>query len=300
MKSPIVICGATGNVGSKIAAALLAAGKPVRVVARNRGRLAALTARGAEARPGDIGDASFLGKALAGARSAFVMIPPKPDASDVRRYQNRVADALVSAVAAARVPHVVALSSIGAHLSEETGPILGLHDLEAKFERLPDTAVIHLRAAYFMENHLWGIPLVHARGIHGTLIRPDVPLPMIATTDIATVAAGLLRDPAFAGHGVRYLLGPRDLTMEEATRILGTAIGKPYLVYARLTEEEARTSMVAMGMSDDAASSMLEMFRGLNTGRIRPTRQRDAESATPTTLEEFAQTTFASAYRAAA
>lgn len=36
MKSPFVICGATGNVGSKVAEALLAAGKPVRAIGRIR------------------------------------------------------------------------------------------------------------------------------------------------------------------------------------------------------------------------------------------------------------------------
>ncbi len=300
MKSPIVICGATGNVGSRIATALLAAGEPVRAVARNRGRLAALTAKGAEARPGDIEDTSFLVRAFTSARSAFVMIPPKPDAADVREYQNRVGDALVAAVSTARVPHVVVLSSAGAHLSEGTGPILGLHDLEAKLERLRDTAVRILRPAYFMENHLLSIPLIHSRGINGTPIRADAPRPMIGTCDIADAAAGLLRDTAFAGHDVRYLLGPRDLTMGEATRILGAAIGKPDLAYVQLREEEARRSMVEMGMSDDAARSMLEMFRGFNAGRIRPSRERDAGNTTPTTLEEFARTTFASAYRAAA
>jgi hypothetical protein len=58
--------------------------------------------------------------------------------------------------------------------------------------------------------------------------------------------------------------------------------------------------MVEMAMSDNAAKSMLEMFRSFNAGLIRPSRERDAGNTTPTTLEEFARTTFASAYRAAA
>ena len=42
------------------------------------------------------------------------------------------------------------------------------------------------------------------------------------------------------------------------------------------------------------------MERGFNEGKIRPTRERDAACTTPTTLEEFANTVFAMAYRAAA
>src|SRR5512145_3402464 len=134
MKSPIVVCGATGNVGSKIAETLLAAGESVRVIGRERVRLGPLAGKGAEPCPGDIADGAFLEKAFAGARAAFIMIPPKYDAENVREYQSRVADALVSALSRTGVPRVVTLSSIGAHLPEGTGPILGLHELESKLD----------------------------------------------------------------------------------------------------------------------------------------------------------------------
>lgn len=301
MRSPVVICGATGNVGAKIAETLLAAGDSVRVVGRERVRLGPLAARGAEPFPGDTADAAFLGKAFAGARAAFVMIPPKYDAEDFARYQRGVAKALVSALSTARVPRVVTLSSIGAHLPKETGPILGLHALETMVDDgLPDAGVIHLRPASFMENHLWSIPLIRAKGINGSPIRPDVPIPMVATKDIAGAAARLLGFGTFAGHTVRYLLGPRDLTLADATRILGEAIGKTGLEYVRFAEDEARRAMAGMGMSESTVDAMLEMQRGYNAGRIRPTRDRNAESTTQTTLEEFATTVFARAFKAAA
>jgi hypothetical protein len=53
-------------------------------------------------------------------------------------------------------------------------------------------------------------------------------------------------------------------------------------------------------MSDSLIEAMLEMQRGFNAGRIRPTRERNASNTTPTNLEEFAQTVFARSYRAAA
>jgi len=301
MKSPFVICGATGNVGSKIAEALLAAGEPVRAIGRERVRLGPLAGKGAEPWPGDIGDGAFLAKAFAGARAAFVMIPPNYDAENVRDYQRRVADAIVSALVNTRVPRVVTLSSIGAHLSEGTGPILGLHDLEIRLDHaLRNAGVVHLRPAYFMENHLWSIPVIRAHGISGSPIRPDVPLPMVATKDIADAAARLLRDGTFAAHSIRYLLGPRDLTLSEATRILGEAIGNPGLKYVQFPEDEARKAMAGMGMSASVVEAMLEMQRGFNAGKIHPTRERDAESTTPTALEEFARTVYARAYKAAA
>lgn len=300
MKSPYVICGATGNVGSKLVRSLLAAGKPVRAIGRERIRLGPLAATGAEAWPGDLEDVEFLSRAFSGAKAVFAMIPPKYDAPDMAGYQNGIGEAVLSALAKARVPRVVTLSSVGAHLSEGTGPIRGLHDFEKTINRLGDAGVVHLRAAYFMENLMWNISVIREHGVNGSPIRPDVPIPMIATKDIADEAARQLLAETLVGHSVRYLLGPRDLTMSEATRILGEAIGKPDLRYIQFPEEEARKAMSGMGMSDSVIEAMLEMQQGFNAGRIRPTQERNASNTTPTNLEEFAQTFFARSYRAAA
>ncbi len=300
MKSPVVVCGATGNVGSRTAEILLYAGEPVRVVGRERVRLGPLAAKGAEPWPGDICDTAFLEKVFSGARGAFILIPPTYDAPDVREYQSRFAASLVSALSKANVPRIVALSSVGAHLAEGTGPIVGLHEMETGLSMLKDAGVVCLRPAYFMENHLWNIPLIRTRGINGSTIRSDVPLPMIATEDIANAASRLFVEGEFHGHAVRYLLGPRDLTMSEATHVLGGAIGKPGLKYVQFSEEEARKAMTGAGMSGSVTEAFLEMQRGFNAGIIRPTRGRSVESTTPTTLESFSKSVFAHAYRAAA
>jgi uncharacterized protein YbjT (DUF2867 family) len=300
MRAPFVVCGATGNVGSRIVEMLLGAGEPVRAVGRERVRLGPLAAKGAEPWPGDIGDTGFLGEVFSGARGAFILIPPKFDVPDLREHQNRIGASLVSSLSKARVPRIVALSSVGAHRTDGTGPILGLHDLETGLRTLKEAGVLYLRPAYFMENHLWSIPLIRARGVNGSPTRSDVALPMVATEDIAFEAARQLIEGKYGGHAVRYLLGPRDLTMSEATGILGKAIGIPDLKYVQVTEEEARKAMAGMGMSGGVIEGMLEMHRGFNAGIVRPTVARSAENTTPTTLENFANSAFAHAYRAAA
>lgn len=300
MESPIVVTGATGNVGSRVAELILAAGEPVRAISRERFRLGPLAAKGADAVPGDLGDPGFLEKALAGARAVFAMIPPKYDAEDFRGYQNRVGDAIAQALRRTGVPRVVTLSSIGAHLPEGTGPILGLRDFEGKLDALGLTGAVHLRPGFFMENHLWSIPVIREHGVNGSPIRPDVRIPMIATKDIAAVAARLLLEGSFAGRAVRHLLGPRDETMSDATRILGAAVGKPDLRYVQVPEEEASKAMAGTGMSASTIEAMLEMHRAFNAGRIRVPEGRNAENTTPTTLDEFARSLFARAYQAAA
>ena len=300
MKSPLVVCGATGNVGRRLVETLVAAGTPVRAVARERVRLGPLATKGAEPWPGDLEDERFLEKAFSGARGAFVLIPPKPNAPDHRGYQNRVGASIVAALGKAKVPRVVSLSSVGADLPEGTGPILGLRDFEAKLNALRDSGVVHLRPGYFMENHLWSIPVIRSNGVNGSAIRPDAAIPMVATRDIAQEPRGLLRSDAVVGRSIRYLLGPGDLTMSEATRILGEAIGHPGLKYVQFPEDAVREAMAGAGMSRSTIEAMLEMDRALSAGRIRPSQQRDMENSTGTTLEEFAYAVFARAYRAAA
>jgi uncharacterized protein YbjT (DUF2867 family) len=163
-----------------------------------------------------------------------------------------------------------------------------------------DAEVVRLRPGFFTENHLWSIPLIKGRGFIGGRLLPDVPIPMVAVEDIAARAAHLLVEGGIPEGGFLELLGPRDVTMAEATRILGDAIGRSGLKYVQFTEEEARKEMSGMGMSGSVVSAMLEMYRAYNDGLIRPARVRDAESTTPIPLEEFADTVFANAYRSAA
>jgi uncharacterized protein YbjT (DUF2867 family) len=79
-----------------------------------------------------------------------------------------------------------------------------------------------LRPGFFFENHLMNIGLIKARGLNGGAFAPD-PVAMIATRDIGEAAALALRKRDFRGTTVRKLLGQRDLTMREATHVLGTS-----------------------------------------------------------------------------
>ena len=71
-----VILGASGNTGSIIANSLLSAGKKVRVVGRDSGRLQRFVDKGAEAFTAIVSDAAALAEAFSGARAAYLMLPP--------------------------------------------------------------------------------------------------------------------------------------------------------------------------------------------------------------------------------
>jgi uncharacterized protein YbjT (DUF2867 family) len=280
-----VVLGATGHIGSRIADALLDQGEQVRVIGRDIKNLKSLLKRGAVPSTGDLTDEKFLGRSFTGASAVFSMIPPNIKAENFRSYQNKISESIIHALKDSQITHVINLSSIGADLSEKNGPIAGLHDFEEKLNKLGFVNVLHLRAAYFMENLLGNIEMIKT-GINGSAIKGDLRMPMIATKDIADAAVRHLTSRNFEGKSVKYLLGQRDLTMIEVSSILGKAIGKNDLRYVKFSYDDALKAMVDMGLSKDVAGSYVEMSRAFNDGWIK-TVERTRENSTKTSIEDF-------------
>jgi uncharacterized protein YbjT (DUF2867 family) len=292
-----VVLGASGNTGHVVAKNLLARGQKVRVVGRNAAHLQPLTAHGAEVFIGDVRDASALAKAFHQADSTFVMIPPDHSTKDPNDYQDRISDAITTALENAGVKNVVLLSSVGADKPSGTGPVVGLHRFEQKLNQLSGANVLHLRAAYFMENTLGQAKAIPQAGSLIGPARPDLKFPMIATHDIGTAVAEALLKPSFRGKQTRELQGQRDLTYTEVAAIIGKAIGKPDLKYVRVPDDQFRGALIQMGMSEPLAAQMLEMAAALNTGHMRPLESRTPTNTTPTTFESFVAEAFVPAYQ---
>jgi uncharacterized protein YbjT (DUF2867 family) len=288
-----LILGASGNTGSIIADSLLLKGEKVRVVGRDVGRLQHFVRKGAEAFMADMSDAAALTKAFSGARAAYLMIPPITSRED----QERESDAIAKAVKDSGLRYAVHLSSYGAHVPEGTGPVAGLHSSEQKLNAIGDLNVLHLRAAYFMENNLAAIDMIHGMGLFGHALLPDLKLPMIATPDVGDYAAQRLLDLDFSGKQTRELLGERDLTMAEATAIIARGIGKPDLRYEQFSYDQVRQSLTQMGFSPKKAAVYIEMFESINAGLLAAQEPRSPQNSTPTSFETFVQDVFAPAYQ---
>jgi uncharacterized protein YbjT (DUF2867 family) len=283
----IAVAGATGNTGSVIAEKLLARGEKVRVIGRDGSRLAHLVQKGAEPAVTDITDAQGLTKAFEGARAVYALVPPNISSSDVRGYQERVSDAVASAIDKASVSYAVVLSSIGADKSSGVGPVVGLHNLEQKLDRIARLNAIYLRAGYFMENLFPQVDVIRNFGMMAGPVRPDLRLPMIATRDIGAAAADLLQKLDFTGKEPRELPGERDLDYREATSVIGKAIGRPELAYSQLPPQQLKPALMQMGMSSNMADLLLEMAEALNTGYMKALETRSARNTTPTSFETF-------------
>lgn len=284
----ITVLGAGGRTGSEVARLLLGQGERVRVVGRSRARLASLESDGAEVVIADLADAEALTGAFRGARAAYTLMPYDPFVPGYARTQAVVGAAIVAALRAAAVPRVVALSSLGAELPAGTGFIASLHAQEQRLRSLPDASVVALRCGSFFENALATLDQIAAQGLVADTVAPDLPVPMIATRDIAAVAARLLTRPGEPGFAVRELHGERDLSYAAMTGILGEALGRPGLPYIQVDEEAMAAALRAAGLAEESVAGHLALNRALNDGTIRSLTGRTRETTTPTSFEAFA------------
>src|ERR1700726_3246247 len=291
-----VILGASGNTGSIIADSLLSKGKKVRVVGRDAGRLQRFVRQGADAFTGDVSDAAALTKAFSGARAAYLLLPPITSRED----QERESDASAQAVTESGLRYAVHLSSYGAHVPEGTGPVTGLHSSEQKLNAIGGLNVLHLRAAYFMENNLAAVSMIQEMGIFGHALLPDLKLPMMTTRDVGNYAAQCLLDLDFSGKQTRELLGERDLSMAEATAVIARRIGKPDLRYEQFPYDQVQQVLTQMGVPAKGAELYIEMYKAINAGVLIPQEPRSPENTTPTSFEQFVQDVFEPAYRGVA
>src|SRR5579864_1937520 len=292
-----VVTGATGNTGRVVANRLLDQRKKVRVIGRSAERLQSFVARGAEGFVADISDQDALAKAFTGAEGVYAMVPPSMTSQDYRGDQRRASNAIAGALEQAGVKHAVVLSSVGADKDSGTGPVVGLQEFENRLNRITGLNVVHLRAGYFMENTLGQAGAIRAMGKTAGPLRGDLKLPLIAARDIGDAAAELLLGLDFSGKQTRELLGQRDLSMNEATSIIGKAIEKPELEYVQLPDAMMQPIFVQMGMSSNLAELILEMAQALNSGHMRALEPRSSRNTTPTSFETFVAEEFLAAYR---
>ncbi|GEN12796.1 Uncharacterized conserved protein YbjT, contains NAD(P)-binding and DUF2867 domains [Myxococcus fulvus] len=286
----LTVMGATGNTGKKVVELLLAAGQDVLALGRSEERLGELAAKGAKVLAGDPEDAAYLTRAFRGAQAVYTLLPTDRESASYHEAQRRKGEAIVQALRDSGVRHVVALSSLGADLAEGTGLLATLHAQEQRLRTLKDTHVLLLRPVSFFENFLDALPVIEHEGVNADSVTPDLALPMIASRDIAEVAARALVRRDWTGVVVRELLGPRDLSYREATRILGDRLGRPGLDYVQLPPEGMQQALMQAGISETFAGLYVEMTRAFNEGRIQPRAGRTPDNTTPTRFEDFVAT----------
>jgi uncharacterized protein YbjT (DUF2867 family) len=203
----IVVTGATGRTGRAATEALLAKGEKVRLVGRDAKKMTPFVKLGAEPFVGNVEDVVSMTEAFNGASAVYLVLPEDISQQDLRAHQERVSDSYAAAITNAHVRFVVNLSSIGAQHAKNTGPIVGLHNQEQNLDRVAGLNVLHVRAAYFMENLFMSIEPLRSTGTLMGGLQADAQMPWIATRDIGAYAATRLAARNFSGSSMQELHG---------------------------------------------------------------------------------------------
>jgi uncharacterized protein YbjT (DUF2867 family) len=260
------VFGATGNTGSGVAERLLAAGRRVRVVVRRPEAAAAWEARGAEV--GELEDAPFVARALAGAEGAYLLAPPDLASPDLLAKNRRIVDHYVAGLDAHAVPHAVFLSSVGAQVPSGTGPTAFSRYGEQALQRASGTRLCIVRAPFFMENLLGNAHVMKTDGVLPVFGGGESrPFPMIATADIARVAADALLAPS-AGNRWIELEGPREYSFVDAAAMASDILGRP-VTATPLPRDAMVPILVAAGFSESVAGLFRELNEAIGRGVVQ-------------------------------
>ncbi|PSR53965.1 NAD-dependent dehydratase [Adhaeribacter arboris] len=290
-----VVTGSLGHISKPLAERLIQAGHQVTIISSNAGKISEIEKLGATAAIGSVEDTAFLTQAFTGADAVYTMVPPTISAPDWRQHIAKVGKNYAEAIRATGVKYVVNLSSMGAHMPEGCGPVSGIYYVEQALNELEGVAVKHLRPGFFYYNFLANAGMVKHMGIIGGNYGSDTKMVLVATDDIAEVAAEELLNLNFTGKSVRYIVSDERRTQEIAT-IFGQAVGKPDLHWVDFPDQDTLGAMLQNGLPEDVAKNYTEMGAAIRSEEMfSDYRQQKSIKLSKTKLEAFAPS-FAQAY----
>jgi uncharacterized protein YbjT (DUF2867 family) len=289
----IAITTPTGKVGSAVTDRLLESSHELILLARDPKKIKSFTDRGATVQAGSLGDKAYVVNATRGVDVLFWVIPPDFTSDDYRAHQNEMGDNAVAAIRENKIPRVVNLSSVGAQFGEGVGPISGLRDVERKFDTT-DAHVTHLRPGYFMENFLMAVPTVASDGAIYLPMPGTARNPFVAVADIAKTAAELVQDESWTGKSTVELVGPADVSFDEAAQTIGSAIGKE-VSHFEASSGQMLEALAGMGVSQNVAETYVEMYDAFRGGKVGPETEPKRGA---TTFKAFAEQVFRPGFEA--
>jgi uncharacterized protein YbjT (DUF2867 family) len=243
----ILVTGATGNVGRHLVAQLAARGTQVRILVRDKSKVAHL-GDSVECVVGDLDRPETLRPAMQGVGQLYVVTP---DTQQVTR--------LVEAAKAAGVSHVVKQSTI------EAGRALG----PGKWHRAQEEMIMasgmgwtFLRPSMMMANTVeWWAATIKS---HGTVYFPGGKgkVAPVAPVDVAAAAAAVLTHPQDHKGQVYEVTGPESLTIGDMVHALGEVLGRR-IRYVNIPAPLAAMWLRRMGLPAYVVAGLVETLGAL-------------------------------------
>ncbi|MCA0014690.1 NmrA family NAD(P)-binding protein [Mesorhizobium sp. B292B1B] len=257
-----LVTGITGKVGGATARHLLAQGKKVRALVRDREKAVNWANQGVELVDGDWNDPAAIERALKGVEGAFVMLPPVWAPSPDYKEAKGVIANYVEALTKAAPPRVVALSSMGANRTSGHGVIAALSLLEQGFRELK-SPVAFVRAGGFFENFLYGLQVAQGGTLPVYYNPTNRKSTMVATNDIGAAVATLLAGPAWSGRRVIEL--GSMVTADDLAGQLGEVLNRDVKAFA-IPRAGWAEAFEQFGIPKGRSGPAEEMFEAVNAG----------------------------------
>ncbi|MEU2247291.1 NAD(P)H-binding protein [Streptomyces sp. NPDC019224] len=264
----IVLTAPTGRIGRQVLDALLDGGEKVRVIARDPAGLTPKARERVEVVQGSHSDPKVLGEAFEGADSVLWLVPPDPGAHDVREHYLGFTRPACEAVKDRGVRRVVGVSSLGRAYGAPAGQLSAAFAMDEMIEST-GAAYRSLAMPFFMENLLHQTDALTTRGVFSAPVAADRPLALVATRDIAAVAARLLADDSWSGQGTVPVIGPDSLTPDDMARVLSEVLERP-VRFERPDGEEYKATLTRYGMHEAWAQGLLDMAAAQDDGIYEP------------------------------
>jgi uncharacterized protein YbjT (DUF2867 family) len=212
MTGPILICGAGGQIGGFLRAALDAAGVPWLGLSRRPAPAGA----GGQWRTADFERPASLGPALEGVRAVFLAMSDHP-------RQDELEIAMIHACRERGVERVVKLSAQSAGLDPPVS-FGALHAWSERALRESGMAWTLLRPVFFMQSLLFFAASIRGGKLIAATGEGEVAF--VDGRDVAAVAAAALARPTEFESRVLTLTGPRALSFHAVADLLSNATGR--------------------------------------------------------------------------
>jgi uncharacterized protein YbjT (DUF2867 family) len=254
-RPPILVVGATGNVGTDVVRHLLDGGHRVRVLVRDAGKAADLFGDTVEIVVGDLDVAASLEPAVRGIEVAAFTTAPTPLLGEQEV-------AFITAAAAAGVHRLVKLSGFGIGDARDA-----IHIGHARSEdELRRSGIPHvvIRPVVFMSNLMFEAPAVRTGKLPSVF--GDAPMSFVDPADVAELMVRALSEDAFDGQ-VWELGGPEPLSYDQLAEVFSDVLGRP-VAHVRVDPEEFRESSRREGLPDFVIEAITDTGRMAGEGKF--------------------------------
>ena len=282
----IVVTTPTGKIGSQVLTHLLTANEAVRVVVRDPSKLASEVRERVELVTGSMDDEVVMERALQGAESVFLVVPPSFTDNNDTAYFLRFTRPALKAAKTQGVRRIVDVSVLGRNtaLSQKAGPITASLAKDAEIER----SGVDYRALWcpaLMDNMLNNVQTIKQQGMFFSPSHPDVKTPQVATKDVGAMGAKLLMDRAWTGQGGTAVLGPDDLSFRQMAAIMSEVLCKP-IRFQQVSGEAHKAQLMQYGANEVFAQGIVDMLVAKDNG-MDNMEVRTAENTTPTSFRQW-------------